>query len=122
MSYLRRVPGGSKISRMKTTRTLEGLARVPEWSMGDRLRKAREDAGMEQVELAAVTGLSRQTISNYERNAVHARKSGLRLWSMATNVSLEWLESGVCRDFRAPGEQTPRRGNVARSRCNGLAA
>lgn len=73
---------------------LSELTRIPVWTQGDRLTKARETARLSQEELAHLTGLSRQTISNYERDAVVQRRSGLNLWAMATGVPVEWLVTG----------------------------
>lgn len=67
---------------------------IPTWDIRDRLRKARETAGLEQSELATVMGVSRQTVSNYEKGHVQPRRSGLRLWAMATGVPVEWIETG----------------------------
>ena len=35
---------------------------IPEWTVADRLRKARESADLSQAELAELTGISRRTI------------------------------------------------------------
>lgn len=69
---------------------------VPAWTEGDRLRKARETTGLDQERFAAQLGVSRGTVSNYERNATTRRRPiVLRAWSLATGVSLEWLEHGA---------------------------
>lgn len=69
---------------------------VPEWTVGDRLRKARESRGFDQAEFAAETGISRGTIGNYELGKTGAYKPVyMRAWAMATGVSLKWLETGV---------------------------
>ena len=67
---------------------------IPTWSQADRLRKAREFAGLEQTDLAEATGMSRATISNYERGNVAPRRAGLNLWAMATGVPLKWIVNG----------------------------
>lgn len=71
---------------------------IPQWDQSDRLRKAREYAGYEQADLERLTGLSRATISNYERGRTKASKAGLNLWSLATGVSLSWLVNGESPD------------------------
>lgn len=67
---------------------------IPQWTLADRLQKARATAGLDQTELARRAGLSRQTVSNYERGTVTPRRSGLIVWALATGVPLEWLVSG----------------------------
>lgn len=70
------------------------VVQVPEWTIADRLHKARTAAGLEQTELAQITGLARQTVSNYERGAVTPRLSGVNLWALATGVPVGWLLTG----------------------------
>lgn len=69
---------------------------VPQWTPGDRLRKAREQAGYSQQELAENMGVARNTIGNYELDASERpRKIVLRAWALATGVDLRWLETGI---------------------------
>ena len=68
-----------------------GTGRIPEWSLGDRVRKAREWAELDQVQLAEATGISRTTISNYERDATAASRANLNLIALATGVDIRWL-------------------------------
>lgn len=67
---------------------------VPEWTMADRLRKARETTGLDQGDFAAELGVSRGTVSNYEHGHVRPREVVLRAWAMRTGVSLGWLRDG----------------------------
>lgn len=67
---------------------------IPTWTLGDRLRKARESAGYEQLAFAEATGIARATISAAERGHRRPIKSNLRVWAMATGVPLTWLETG----------------------------
>lgn len=69
-------------------------AAVPAWSVGDRLRKAREYARLEQRELAERAGLSRATISNAERGVGNPNLETLQAIAAATGVSLAWLVAG----------------------------
>lgn len=66
----------------------------PTWTVADRIRKAREQAGLEQQQLAAKTGLSRVTISNYERGATTPQPTAFTLLSQALGVPVEWLRNG----------------------------
>jgi len=62
--------------------------------MGDRLRKAREHAGLEQRELAADIGISRNTVQNYERGRTSPRRPVVLAWAVRTGVSQAWLWTG----------------------------
>lgn len=68
---------------------------VPEWTMGDRLRKAREDAGLSQAQLAAAIGISRNTVSNAELGDRTPLTITLRAWADVTGVPLQWLQTGT---------------------------
>lgn len=69
---------------------------TPEFTLGDRLRKARELMGMDQAPFAEHIGVSRGTVSNYERGLTeHYKPIVLRAWALASGVPLEWLESGT---------------------------
>lgn len=67
---------------------------VPEWTLADRIRKARDFAGLDQGALASVTGLSRQTLSNYEHGKTRPSKASLNLIAMMTGVDRCWLLTG----------------------------
>ena len=64
---------------------------VPKWTLGDRLRKAREDAGIGSTEMARRLHLTRQTITNYERGHRPPAWLTLKVWAEMTEVDLDWL-------------------------------
>lgn len=68
--------------------------RTHDFGIADRLRASREDAGMDQRMFAERTGLSRATISNYERGIHKPRRPQLVVWALATGFSMHWLETG----------------------------
>jgi len=70
---------------------------VLEFTLADRLRKAREHAGLEQRELADRLGIHRQSVARYEKGDAEPRLPVLRTWAMETGVDLDWLEDGVVR-------------------------
>lgn len=78
---------------------------VPAWDQSDRLRKAREVAGLSQSELAERMGISRRTISRNESGDFTLRRPQMIAWAMATGVSLEWLETG---EAPRPSDEGPR--------------
>jgi transcriptional regulator with XRE-family HTH domain len=65
---------------------------IPEWTLADRLRKARESAGLSQQEMADHLGLSRVTVGTYENGAT-PKLAVLRVWAMRTGVPLDWLRA-----------------------------
>jgi transcriptional regulator with XRE-family HTH domain len=67
---------------------------VPEWTVGDRLRKARESAGIGVAEMALRLGVSRNTITNYEHDHRAPSLRALREWSAITGVPISWLIEG----------------------------
>ncbi|HXR41759.1 MAG TPA: helix-turn-helix transcriptional regulator [Acidothermaceae bacterium] len=67
---------------------------IPEWTMGDRLRKAREHAGLQQQELADEVGISRNSISSYELDHTKPQRPTLLLWALRCGVPLEWIVTG----------------------------
>ncbi len=68
---------------------------IPVFTIGDRLRKAREVTGLDMAEFANEIGVSRQTVGNAELGKVTPRKIMLKAWSMRTGVPIEWLETGT---------------------------
>lgn len=74
---------------------------IPEWTLADRLKKAREDADLKQAELALMLGVSRATVSNGETGANRPMPIVLRGWAEATGVPLGWLLTGEVP--RVPG-------------------
>lgn len=82
--------------------TIATLGTVPEWTITDRLRKARELTGLDQGEFANDIGASRGTVSNYERGSKTHSRSVLMTWAMRSGVPLEWLTTG-----RTPENPTP---------------
>lgn len=75
--------------------TLSVAGIVPEWTLGDRMRKARELTGLERAEFAAELGISRNTVTNYEHDKTERpRMLVLRSWALRCGVSLDWLQHG----------------------------
>ena len=67
---------------------------IPVWTLGDRLRKARENAGLSQSELADAVLVSRTTVSNAEVGARVPMRGTLKAWAEVTDVPLGWLLTG----------------------------
>ncbi|MBG9355891.1 helix-turn-helix domain-containing protein [Corynebacterium diphtheriae] len=91
------------------TTALEGSGFIPEFTLKDRVRLAREYAGLQQTELAGKTGLSRAGISNIERGDAVPRRSTITLIAFATGVDRTWLETG-----KTPVGDNPNGGETVR--------
>lgn len=71
---------------------------IPEFTLADRLRKAREVAELDQATLAKRLQLSRQTINSAENSHTRPSRGTLLLWAMATGTNVQWLERGEAGD------------------------
>lgn len=67
---------------------------VPQWTISDRLRKAREYAGLDQAQFADEVGISRRSVTNYEKGHSQPSRPVLLAWSLRTGVAMEWLANG----------------------------
>ena len=94
-----------------SVQTLASTGFIPQWTIGDRLRKAREMTGLTQVQFAERVGLSRATVNNSELNKSQPRKSVVLLWAMETGVDRDWLMTGSANnetpDPDGPGGRAP---------------
>jgi transcriptional regulator with XRE-family HTH domain len=64
---------------------------IPVWSLGERLRKARTTAGIEQEAMAALFFRHRNTIINWEGGHNRPTEQVLAKWAEVTDVPLSWL-------------------------------
>lgn len=84
--------------------------RRPQFGLSDRLRKAREEAGIhEKQEFADLVGIHRDSVARYEAGKSVPRRPVLAAWAMATGVDLDWLTNG---------ETPPSGGGVLESRLS----
>ena len=75
---------------MAATQVTEG----PVWTLGDRLYKARKQAGLTQHDMAERMEVSRASVSNWENDEHRPYRRSLRQWATITGVSVEWLQRG----------------------------
>ncbi len=87
--------------------TTQQEVHIPEWTLGDRLRKAREDAGLSQSQLATRLAVSRNTIGNAETGSHRPLPITIKAWADETGVPHAWLLTG-----EAPGGNQPPGGLV----------
>ncbi len=71
------------------------------YSIGDRIKLARESAGLDMVQLAKLVGVTKQAVWGWESGATKGpRPEHLLALRDVLNVSLDWLVLGI-------GEMTP---------------
>lgn len=68
--------------------------RVPQLTFGDRLRLARETAGIGSAEMADLLHVVRHTITSYERGRHQPSYATVQQWAEITGVDLTWLMTG----------------------------
>lgn len=74
-----------------------GTPRVPVFSLGERIRKAREDMDLSQNQFADLLGVDRKTVGNWEAGRNQPRYGDLMLIASVTEVSLQWLAGDLFR-------------------------
>jgi transcriptional regulator with XRE-family HTH domain len=84
-------------------------AQRPQWTLTDRLRKARELTQLQQKEFADQLGVNRNTVNNYELAKTKPQVVVLRAWAAAAGVDYDWLVEGTEFETRPPGRGLPRR-------------
>jgi transcriptional regulator with XRE-family HTH domain len=89
---------------------------VPEFTLGDRLRRAREAQGLSQRDLAERIGFSQRTVSNYENMETTPRGLELVAWANECQCDLSWLAYGD----RGRGPFNPAEWNSRRRNTRGV--
>lgn len=69
-------------------------ALIPDWTIGDRLAKAREVAGISIKEMAPILGVSRNTVSNYEHGHTRPTRAVVLAYAASSGVDIHWLLTG----------------------------
>jgi transcriptional regulator with XRE-family HTH domain len=69
------------------------IVHIPEWTIGDRFRKARHYAALQQEDMAREFGVTPATISNWETGISQPRDllDVVRRWSELTGVEQAWI-------------------------------
>ena len=81
------------LSDMSTMSSAEG-GRIPEFTLGWRMRLALETAGISVAAIAVKLGYSRSSISRWLNDADVPRAVVLDAWVRETGVDRRWLETG----------------------------
>lgn len=93
--------------------------RTPEFTLADRLRKARETAELSQDELARALTIGRNSIGRYEAGTYPPSRAVIIAWAMVTGVDLRWLladDSLVSDPAQEPGGTPAPRREIGRIR------
>lgn len=75
---------------MTSARETQGVE--PPIELRQRLRIAREYAGLDQEQLAQRMEVARSTVSNAETGKVTPRRMVVSAWALACGVSRDWLD------------------------------
>jgi len=81
---------------------------VPEFDIGDRMRKAREHAVLSQAQIAGEIGVGRTSIIGYETGRQKPSKPVVRAWAFRTGVPYEWICHADTDPCGPPGSRLPR--------------
>jgi transcriptional regulator with XRE-family HTH domain len=74
-----------------TNDVLRSAGVIPTWTVPDKIRKAREHAGLSQQELADRLSVTRTSVVNWERGHTRPLRLILRLLAAETGVDEQWL-------------------------------
>lgn len=95
-----------------------GLGRIPEFTLGWRMRLALESAEMSVQQMAEALGYSRSTVSRWLNDQDEPRAAVMAQWSVLTKVDPTWLANGSGSTPPPPpphgGQPTPDGDELAR--------
>lgn len=90
---------------------------VPEWTLGDRLTKARKIAGLDQSQMAERHGVTHSTVSAWENDVSQPRHliEAITRYAEISGLSFVWLLTGegLEGDGGDKGPRGPRRRRYA---------
>lgn len=108
---------------------VQAAAGVPEWTLGDRMGKARRSAGLSKSGIAEGFGIHVNSITNYEMDRTSPRKTVLMAWALRCGVPFAWLATGDTGPIQPtdhpsdlPGDASPWKRRQARLVPAGRAA
>lgn len=88
-------------------------ARIPEWDVADRMRKALRESSVGVQEIADYLGVTRGTVSSWINGRITPSRQTLRLWALKCGVRYEWIKDGAL----CPEGSLARDSAGAKSRC-----
>lgn len=72
----------------------QDIGTIPQWTRGDRMRKALHHADVSVHDMAEYLGVARNTASTWINDRIEPSTQTMRLWAIRTGVPLEWLLHG----------------------------
>ena len=81
-------------------------ATIPEWDLGDRLRKSLRAAGVTVQEIADYLEVNRNTVGNWINGRATPSASTIRLWALRCGVPYDWLRGLDASDNRLRGRDS----------------
>src|SRR5690606_17395828 len=88
---LRPARGRCLLASIAMRRNVASMVDVPQWTLGERLRKAMHWGGVDEARIARILGVTDRTVRNYLSDATRPKLVVLRQWADATRVPLDWL-------------------------------
>lgn len=90
MLEVRAQPGGGCATEETK---VEATLRIPVFTLGDRMAKAREEAGLTQEQMADKLRVSHSTVAKWEKDKGQPRDfmDRIKQWSETTQVPIGWL-------------------------------
>lgn len=79
---------------------------TPQWTLGEKIWKARKDAGLEQADVARELGVSRALVSRWERDQSEIGAKKLQDFAQLTGTPIAWLMSTFGYKWDTAGEPT----------------
>lgn len=76
---------------------------IPTWTLGDRLSKARIQAGIGVQQMADLLACSRTTVANYEHDRTPVPLDTVKAYARHTRVAILWLIQGSDPDGSTGG-------------------
>lgn len=97
---------------------------VPEWTLGERMAKARREASVGRQEMADEIGVGVRTLERYESDVTKPKDGLLKTWALRCGVHYHWLRFGTPRYRRddAASTSTSTEWNMRSSRYASMAA
>lgn len=79
---------------MSSTTPMHNESAIPQWTVGDRLAKALDHAGIKVQDMADYLEIGRNTVGNYIAGRTAPSRATVLAWALRTGVPAEWIMTG----------------------------